>query len=237
MFFIVRLKLIIAISKVNSEMDLFFIRTHKKRHGVSKTAFHFFYRLINKLVTLKIFHCIVIKSNMANSNYSDSNNPFKLTILESNFWDKFKNLDEYKLNEEYLEKANGKNDLCFGFLDNGNIASYTWYAKDTSDMFDGELKIKFSDEYVLAHRTYTHPNYRGRRLHSLGIEQGLRLLSKNNYKGILGVVEANNFSSLKGISHFGNEEFGKFVCFKFRKKFRIFSFGLDKKYGLEILTS
>lgn len=218
-------------------MDFSFIRIHKNRHGLSKTAFHFFYRLINKLITLKIFHCIVIKSNMIKRKYYDSNNQFQLTIFEPNFWDRFANLDDYKLNKDYLDKACGKNDMCFGFFDNGYIASYTWYATKTSDMFDGDLKIKFSDEYVLAHRTFTHPNYRGRRLHALGIAQGLKLLSRDNYKGILGIVEANNFSSLKGISHFGNEEFGIIFCLKILKKYHIFSLGLDKRYGLEIMRS
>jgi hypothetical protein len=225
------------IRKVINQIDLDFFRIHIKRHGFLKTVFRIIYLLINKFFKLKIFICIAINSNKVKGKHYAFNNHFQLTFIGPNFWDRIKSLEEYGLDEKFLNKAKSKRDICLGFLDKGHIASYTWYAKETCDLFNGELKIKFNDEYVLATRTYTHPNYRGKRLHALGIAQGLKLLSRNKYKGIVGVVEANNFSSLKGISHFGSEEFGKFICIKIWGRYHIFSVGNNKKYGLEIVPS
>jgi len=213
-------------------MDFNYFRIHTKRHGLSKTVFRYMYGLINKLIFLKIFHCIAIHSNKFKNKHYESDSQFRLTIFDNSFWDRSWNLDEYGLDKNFLDKAKSKNYVCLGFLDKGKIASYTWYATETDDLYGGNLKVKFSDEFVLATRTYTHLDYRGKRLHALGIAQGLKLLSGRKYKGIVGIVEAINFSSLKGIFHFGGEEVGKFFCVKIRGKYLIFSIGNTRKYGL-----
>jgi len=227
--------MMMIIKKVKKILDINLVRIHLKRHGFLLTTFRIVYELINIFITLKIFNCIEINSNKVKNKHYAFSNQFQLTFIEPNFWDRIMNLEEYWLDEKFLNKAKSKNDMCLGFLDNGHIASYTWYAIETADLLDGELKIKFNNGYVLASRTFTHPNYRGKRLHALGIAQGLKLLSKKKYKGIFGFVEAINFSSLKGISHFGSEVIGKYVFIKVLGNYHTFSIGNNKKYGLEII--
>jgi hypothetical protein len=205
-------------------MGLEYIRSYISWHGHFKTAFRFLYRFTNKIFALRIFHCLTIDSDKVHRKQIAVHNQFKFTLFEHTFLEKICEIDEYRLPLEILNNARINNDICTGFVSDGNLAAYNWFTKEKVDLLGGKLKVKFSNEYIYAHKGFTHPKYRGNRLHGAGLIETLKLLSRNNCKGIVGIVEANNFDSLKSAYRMGFEEFGKIFCIKFTKKISHFFF-------------
>lgn len=68
--------------------------------------------------------------------------------------------------------------------------------------------LRFSDEYVYMYKGFTHPEYRGQRLHAIGMTKALQIYLGRGFKGVLSYVESNNFSSLKSVYRMGYVDVG-----------------------------
>ncbi len=101
-----------------------------------------------------------------------------------------------------------KGDYCYAILDGEKLASYGWYStKPTS--INPELVLYFNDQWVYMYKGYTHPGYRGQRLHAIGMAKALEAFTKKGFKGLISYVETNNFASLKSVYRMGYRNFGK----------------------------
>jgi len=109
---------------------------------------------------------------------------------------------------EFAQRALAKGDRCHGVLDSGELVSFTWYSAGATELVDG-LIADFHPDYVYGYKSFTHPGYRGRRLHALSLAHALRRFASEGLKGVLGFVEAENYSSVRSGLRAGGSILGR----------------------------
>ena len=114
---------------------------------------------------------------------------------------------EYDLPESFLRRALSVNDECFAIRDGDRLAAYGWYSS-SQNHFSDELTLHFSGEWVYMYRGFTHPAYRGQRLHAIGMTMALAAYQARGFKGLVSCVEAQNSASLKSVYRMGYHDFG-----------------------------
>lgn len=103
-------------------------------------------------------------------------------------------------------------DRCFGILDAGRLASTGWYARRPATIMD-DWTIHFDPSFAYMYGGFTHPDYRGLRLHSLGVARALRELSAEGIAGLLSNCERTNYRSWVSVARMGWSRVGSFYRF------------------------
>jgi len=137
------------------------------------------------------------------------------------------------LSPTFIIEALAKGDQCFGVVYDGKLISFGWYSSKATEISE-QLTIGFSEKYVYMYKGYTVPEYRGHRLHALGMAHGLLAFSKRGFTGLVSYVEANNFSSLKSCERLGYKNIGKALIARVGKRHRIYMTAGCEKHQFEI---
>ncbi len=111
------------------------------------------------------------------------------------------------LTEEFLDYAESKGDRCYAVLDGDVLVTYGWYSRLPTRFIRG-LEIDFSDSDIYKYRSYTHPAYRGRRMHAFGSANACLTLRRTGYKRIVAYVDAKNENSLRAMRRLGFRDHG-----------------------------
>lgn len=194
----------------------------KKIHGVGgKNIFHFLVvRIINKLFYVKIFRCMILTMGTLDPKYLEVSNKYEKKFIDEITARRFAS-DEMELPEKFIGEAIEKADYCYGIFEGGSLASYGWYSKDTTEIEEG-LEFCFNPEYVYMYKGFTHPMYRGLRLHGVGMANALKDLTDMGFKGLVSIVESTNFNSLRSVYRMGYRDLGKIVVLRvFRRSWFI----------------
>ena len=109
-------------------MNIHYYKSHLKRHGVFKTVFRLFSQSINKLFTLKFRYLIKFDLKALNSEYLAVDDRFQITRLEPAWLSRHVDLEEYQMSKSFLNRAQRKGGICFGILNNGKVAAFSWYS-------------------------------------------------------------------------------------------------------------
>ncbi|MGH9938601.1 MAG: GNAT family N-acetyltransferase [Blastocatellia bacterium] len=216
-------------------MELVKIREHLmngvKTYGLSDTVYDFGYRGVNHLTLLMVLKCLTIDAvdrkflHIKNGYTCEFLDPEKLMVLSKN--------PEYQLKRNFLDEALDKGDECFAILDGDCLASYGWYSNKSTKVSD-ELELHFNERYVYMYNGFTHPDYRGQRLHAIGMTMALDHYLNRGHKGIVSWVEANNFSSLRSCHRMGYREFGEIHILKLFHKYFILCNKGCRDYGFNV---
>jgi ribosomal protein S18 acetylase RimI-like enzyme len=140
---------------------------------------------------------------------------------------------EYDMSPEFVERALEKGDECFGILDGATLASYGWYAKTPTAISD-DLWLHFDRRYVYMYKGFTHPRYRGQRLHATGMTLALETYLNRGFDGLVSYVESNNLDSLKSVRRMGYRDFGRIYVLRFLDRYLIRSTRGCGKYGFRL---
>lgn len=115
--------------------------------------------------------------------------------------------DEYDMTTDFVREAVGKGDDCFAMFDGDRLASFGWYSNQPTHISDG-LVLHFDPSWVYMYKGFTHPDYRGKRLHGIGMSLALRAYTERGSRGLISYVKSNNFQSLRSIARMGYRIFG-----------------------------
>jgi len=113
-----------------------------------------------------------------------------------------------ELSQEFLREAAARGDQCYAICDGERLAAYGWYAFVTTPIGLPGLLLHYRPGYVYMYKGFTHDDYRGQRLHAIGMTRALRHYMASGYKGIVSYVESTNFDSLKSCFRMGYAVFG-----------------------------
>jgi hypothetical protein len=205
------------------------IRKNLVHFGIRKTIYDIFLRSVNRVVFFKVFHAMWLER--VDPEFLTLESPFEWRLLETSQLEEFANNPEYDIKEEFLGSASEKGDECYGVLDGQVLASYGWYSRQPTETSD-DLTLSFNSQYVYMYKGFTHPQYRGQRLHAIGMNLALREYLNRGTKGLISYVESNNFSSLKSVYRLGYRDIGCIAVWKlFGRLIIIYSRGC-RKYGL-----
>jgi hypothetical protein len=183
------------------------ITTELRLHGAGKVAEDIALRTVNRVVFLRVLHCMKLDS--VNNDYLPSIPGYEGKFISRGELDEFADRREWELSREFLDLAYGKDDQCYGFFRNRVLAAYQWYATTPTPTGWRGLIASFPRDYVYMYKGFTHPDHRGRRLYPSGVTAALRHYLASGYKGILSIVESNNFASLNSCYRMGYADFGK----------------------------
>ncbi len=109
---------------------------------------------------------------------------------------------EYEMTPAFAEEALDKGDECFALFDGDRLASFGWYSNQPTRISDG-LVLRFDPAWVYMYKGFTHPDYRGKRLHGIGMSLALRACVDRGSRGLISYVKSNNFQSLRSIERNG----------------------------------
>jgi len=130
---------------------------------------------------------------------------------------------ENDIKESLIPRSLAGTDLCFAGLVNGRLASYGWYSLASgvpADDFGLVMTIPPNAAYM--HSGFTHPDFRGRRLHGIGMARALQALSERGVDAFLSDVDWANHASLRSCARLGYQVLGNLYTFgRGRRRFAL----------------
>jgi acetyltransferase (GNAT) family protein len=177
-----------------------------QRHGLANTLHVVFVRLVNYVVPFKILRGVhVAKAEPGFLDYPPAYTPSFLSPSELK---SFAEQPRSEISPAFLGEALRHGDECYAICDGENLAAYGWYSTRPTPIDPSDLTLQFADGYVYMYKGFTDRDYRGQRLHAIGMTRALQHYLDTGYKGIVSYVESTNFDSLKSCFRMGYHVFG-----------------------------
>jgi hypothetical protein len=204
-----------------------------RRHGAARALHDWALKAVNSVVVLKILRGVWIER--ADPIFLQCPERYSRGFLPAEAIRKFARAPENGLSEDFVEEALSKGDECFGICDGGTLASYGWYSTTPTRIDPPDLFLRFSGDYIYMYKGFTHPRYRGQRLHAIGMTLALQHYLSAGSRGLVSYIESNNFDSLKSTFRMGYMEFGSVYvlkifgrCLSYRsRRCKRFDFGIE----------
>jgi acetyltransferase (GNAT) family protein len=115
---------------------------------------------------------------------------------------------ECDLDAASVHRSLAAGDECFAIRDGDTLAAYGWYSRAAIYFVSETLRFHFDPRWAYMYRGFTHPAYRGQRLHATGMTMALSALQARGAKGLVSTVERRNDASLKSCYRMGYRDFG-----------------------------
>jgi len=115
---------------------------------------------------------------------------------------------ENDLDEASVRRMLAAGDECFAIRDGDAMAAYGWYSRAGSNHISDTLRLRFDPQWAYMYRGFTHPAYRGQRLHAIGMTMALAAYLGRGARGFVSIVESWNQASLKSCYRMGYRDFG-----------------------------
>ena len=138
---------------------------------------------------------------------------------------------KYNLTNDFLDRSLKNGDHCLAILDGNTIASYGWYSTKPTKV-TGEFQLNFRNDWVYMHHGFTNPDYRGKRLHAIGMAKATETFTEKGYKGLVSIVASENAASLKSTRRLGYVETGKLYLFARMNRYLVIQSFAAKKSGV-----
>jgi ribosomal protein S18 acetylase RimI-like enzyme len=200
--------------------------------GVANTLKDLVFRTINRFVLFQVFRCMTIAT--VNPKYYDPGPKYTCKFLSREELLRLSRIPELYLSEDFLHEALERDHQCYAILDGDSVAAYGWYSNGPTAV-SNDLAVRFHQDYVYMYNGLTHTEYRGRRLHAIGMTRALDDYLKRGFKGIISYVEENNYRSLQSVYRMGYEDFGKVLILKVFGKYFIHSSEGCRAYGFSVV--
>jgi hypothetical protein len=122
---------------------------------------------------------------------------------------------ENELDERHVARAAAGNDLCFAALKDGRLANYGWYAIGSIEAEHCDcVALSFPSDVIYMYKGFTHPDFRGLRLHGFSMRLALEALAaERGVRGMISTVGWLNWPSLKSCDRLGYKRLGRMKRF------------------------
>ncbi len=174
----------------------------QKEFGISGVIHSLKYSFLNKIIFYKELQGMIVTMKTLDKKYQEGNPKYIHKFLSSEEVKKYSEYPETKLSKNFLDRALTNGDRCFAILDGKFLSSYGWYSTKPTPI-NPELKLHFDPSWVYMYKGYTHPRYRGQRLHAIGMAKALETVTNEGYRELISYVETNNFALLRSVYRMG----------------------------------
>jgi hypothetical protein len=134
------------------------------------------------------------------------------------------------MREDFVSEALRNGDECFAICAGELLCSYGWYSDKLARTLRN-LYFYHNSGFKYERYAFTVPKYRGLRLHGILDAKACVYYSKSGYNGLLSIIEAHNFSSLRCHYRVGCIDAGKIYLLTLFGKYYSYSDRRAKKYG------
>lgn len=186
---------------------------------------------VNRVVFFRVLKCVQVSE--VDPRYLAIDPRFEHRFLDAATLRRFSEDPKYDLSPEFLDEALGKGDQCYGILDGDRLASFGWYSVVPTKISD-DLRFHFDPRYVYMYKGFTDPDYRGQRLHALGMTWALKLLRERGAEGLVSYVDATNFDSLRSCYRMGYRDVGQLYCLRAGERYWIRADAGCRKAGVSL---
>jgi hypothetical protein len=183
-----------------------------RRHGLSHILYYLTLKAIKSVVAFNIMRGFSIER--VDPSFLRCPKRYTPMFLPERAIRAFARDPENEMPENFVEEALFKGDKCYGICDGRILASYTWYSVKPTHIRPPDLLLTFNGEYVYQYKGFTHPRFRGQRLHAMGKMMALRHYLSRGYRGLIFYVDSDDFDSLKSNFRMGSVEFGSVYVMK-----------------------
>ncbi len=137
---------------------------------------------------------------------------FEFRFLKSDEVAKFAAEQANDLDAAMLERAATGRDLCFAALTGDRLAAYGWYAlKEIEAEHNFGVAMSFPANVAYMYKGFTHPEFRGARLHGLGMGLALKNLAQFGVNRLVSTVAWTNTASMQSCDRIGYQRLGRLV--------------------------
>jgi len=203
------------------------------RHGIGATAYEAAIKALGAVVDFKILRGVFV----AHPEAAFLECPYQAKLIDERALRDFARDPANEMSSEFLDEAIARGDQCYGIVDRGRLAAYGWYAFGSTPIGIPGAMLCYRRGYVYMYKGFTHGDYRGQRLHAIGMTRALRHYRSRGYAGIVSYVESSNFDSLKSCFRMGYVVFGTVIIVRAFGRYRSFATPGCKKYDFRVETS
>ncbi|MDH3591047.1 MAG: hypothetical protein OER88_04165 [Planctomycetota bacterium] len=118
---------------------------------------------------------------------------------------------------EFAMRAAVGFDLCFAAIHiaTGRLAAYGWYALDCIEPeHNAGTALSYDRTMAYMYKGFTHPDFRGNRLHGVLMAGALRALCARGVRSLISTVHWTNLPSLRSCERLGYETIGSVTSVK-----------------------
>ncbi len=138
--------------------------------------------------------------------------------------------NKQRITDEDIKITHQNNDVLYiiTLKNSQKIISYGWYSPNPT-VINNRFILSFSDDYLYMYNGYTECDYRGFRLHALGMQQSASDAPRLGRMGLVSYVNAENYRSIHSCKRLGYRFIGYIFTVKiFNHDYIFHSFGLKK---------
>jgi hypothetical protein len=186
---------------------------------------------VNRLTFFRILKCIQVSE--VDPGYLAIDPRFQHGFLDNAILRRFSGDPRYDLSPEFLDEAQAKGDRCYGLLEGDRLASFGWYSTMPTKISD-DLRFYFGPRHMYMYKGFTDPDYRGQRLHALGMTSALKQFREDGSEGLVSYVEATNFDSLRSCYRMGYTDVGQIYCLRAHDHYWIHADASCRRAGISV---
>jgi hypothetical protein len=191
-----------------------------ERYGIPATVHDLAYRAVNKVMDLIVLKGIKLTvSSLDPKMVSDSAGMQWRFADHADLTRSLRQGAGDDMDVAFIDEALHREDRCYAAFDGDTLASYGWYSTRPTPVND-DLMLHFNPRWSYMYKGYTHPAYRGKRLHGIGMGRACQALTDEGLLGLVSYVKSNNFASLKSCYRLGYEDFGVIMAAKIGDEYR-----------------
>lgn len=179
----------------------------RDRSGVGGVLREGFDKAVLRAASLNIMRVLVLESRDVRPLSIDSSDDLRLLTDEEVA--RFAADPTNQIGPEFVERARGGLDLCFGAVCDGRLASYAWCALGS---VEGEhaagADLGLPPDTAYLYKGFTHPDFRGRRLYPACMGAALAALRPRGIDRMIAFVHWSNESALRSCERVGYRSLG-----------------------------
>lgn len=186
---------------------------------------------VNHVALFRVLKCLRVSE--VDARFLELDRRFEHRFLDTDALLGFSAVAKYDLPRSFLDQALAKGDQCYGILDGDRLASFGWYST-VPTMVSDDLRLRFDARHVYMYKGFTDPDYRGQRLHAIGMSWALKLYRERGSQGLVSYVDANNFDSLRSCARMGFQTVGQIYFMRTAGRYWIHTDAACRAFGLSL---
>lgn len=185
--------------------------TARRQHGLAAALQLLFDRAARRLIGLDVAEVVWLDADRLSESLQASTE-FQFRFLDADEVAAFAADSKNELDPSHAKRVRAGNDLCFAALDGGRLAAYGWYAaRSIEPEHCFGVALSFPEHVAYMYKGFTHPEYRGQRLHGLIMGLALVALRDRGIRSLISTVHWTNWASLRSCDRLGYVRLGKIV--------------------------
>jgi hypothetical protein len=140
---------------------------------------------------------------------------------------------EYEIPHRLVQEMSQRGNICYGIFDNGVLANYVLMYSSSARITE-DLIVCFDSSYGYLCNTFTHPQFRGEHLSSIGVALASNQFFGRGFQELLAYVESHNFSSLKSLYRIGWRDVDTIYVVRLLGRYFIRTGSACRRYGFRV---